>query len=107
MTDIEWPDGSLFWDHPLEWEWRNGRVTSLETGMEVPYIHFMNLKLSRWLTTNVNEAVEESGYKPRSLPQGMAIDVAPWEALDSILLNDAPLGPIEWIRVGLRGIEAG
>lgn len=106
LSEIEWPDGTTYWHHPLEWEWREGRVCAVRDGREVPYIHFMNYKSSTWLSENVRKAVS-GGYEPPALPPGVAHDRAPWEGLERIVSEEGPAEGVQWIRVGLEGIRAG
>lgn len=64
-----WHDGSL--DHPLTWYWKDGRLTNDRDGeREFLYLHFMNLKSSRYL------------------PKSRGLDKAPWERLERIVSMD-------------------
>jgi len=104
LTDLPWPDGSIFWDHPLEWEWEGGKVRASRSGMEVPYIHFMNFKSSQWLKKGILEQRERRGTGPDWMTDPFC-EEAPWQGLSPLVRWKGTPEVITRIRVGPGGIE--
>lgn len=84
IRPFAWHDGTRNWDQPTEWVWENGRMRSVRDGFEVPYLHFMNYKSSRYLVTGQ----------------------APWTGLQPVVHRPPEDHPITSIRVDLTGIHA-
>ena len=104
LSDIPWTDGSLYWDHPLEWTWRDGHIRASGRGLEVPYLHFMNYKSQKWLAYNVRNAMAEGSWQPTELPEGCEDPtVPPWAGLDRLVTGD--MSDPSTITVSPRGIE--
>jgi hypothetical protein len=81
-----WHDGSP--DHPTVWFWKDGRLTNERDGdREFLYLHFMNLKSSRYL------------------PKSGGLDKAPWERLSSVVSSDWRRAANEGFCVSPRGIH--
>ncbi|NOT07127.1 MAG: hypothetical protein HOP28_02885 [Gemmatimonadales bacterium] len=103
LSNVRWHDGSQFWEHPLEWEWTDGRLISVRDGVEVPYLHFMNYKSSKWLSASIRLAVAE-GYVAHP-PPGCRFDEAPWAHLPRIVqAKGPPSASPRRMTLGLAGI---
>jgi hypothetical protein len=82
-----WHDGSM--DHPMHWFWKNGRLTNDRDGdREFLYLHFMNLKSSRYL------------------PKSRGLAKAPWEELPKIVSIDWVRAASEGFAISPKGIHA-
>lgn len=81
-----WHDGRL--EHPMMWHWKDGTLTNERDGdREFLYLHFMNLKSSRYL------------------PKSRLMDKAPWEGIADIVSMDWRRAASEGFAVSPRGIH--
>jgi hypothetical protein len=82
-----WHDGRL--DHPTTWFWKNGSLTNEQDGgREFLYLHFMNLKSSRYL------------------PKRTGTGKAAWEGLTDVIRMDWRRAAVDGFSISPQGIHA-
>lgn len=83
LIPLVWHDGTLNWDQPVDWVWKSGRMFSERDDYEVPYMHFMNFKSSKYLVTGN----------------------APWTTMQQVVHRGVESELTKTIRIDLAGIH--
>jgi hypothetical protein len=54
LSPIPWHDGSS--QHPTVWAWKQGKLVNSQDKQQFMYLHFMNLKSSKWLPKSMKQS---------------------------------------------------